>query len=448
MSRIYVIGHVNPDTDSIASAIGYAWLLRERDGDDALPARAGALNLQTTWVLRRLNLESPTLITDASPRFETVATRLNTTTPDLPLSEAWAIASRTGGIAPVVEEDGTPYGLITGLSIFTFLGKLLGPHPRRQEMNLADLLNIPCQDVCDTLVPRYPKNVRIRDIINRVLREEHNEFIIVDENQQYVGVARQRDVLNPPRLRLVLVDHNEARQAINAVEEAEIIEILDHHRLGNSSTHVPIRFVVDVVGSTSTLVSEKTEEAGLSAPPDIAGVMLAGLLADTLILTSPTTTERDREAAKRLSRWAFARGSTLYGESIQSFGEQVVQAGAGLETRDPSEIVSSDMKTYEAGGYKFAVAQVEVTNLLQIEDHLESINLALQGLRESNGLDFAMLLVTDVVRGSSKLLVNNPPFVLQDLPYPKQPDGTMLAEGVVSRKKQLLPTILSMLEEV
>lgn len=315
-------------------------------------------------------------------------------------------------------------------------------------MNLADLLNIPCQDVCDTLVPRYPKNVRIRDIINRVLREEHNEFIIVDENQQYVGVARQRDVLNPPRLRLVLVDHNEARQAINAVEEAEIIEILDHHRLGNSSTHVPIRFVVDVVGSTSTLVSEKTEEAGLSAPPDIAGVMLAGLLADTLILTSPTTTERDREAAKRLSRWAFARGSTLYGESIQSFGEQVVQAGAGLETRDPSEIVSSDMKTYEAGGYKFAVAQVEVTNLLQIEDHLESINLALQGLRESNGLDFAMLLVTDVVRGSSKLLVNNPPFVLQDLPYPKQPDGTMLAEGVVSRKKQLLPTILSMLEEV
>jgi manganese-dependent inorganic pyrophosphatase len=446
MSRLYVIGHVNPDTDSIAAAMGYAWLLRERDGEDAVAARAGALSPQTTWVLKRLELEPPLLLTDASPRFEAVTSRLNTTSPDMPLTEAWAIASRTGGVAPVVEDDGKPYGLITGLSLFAFFGKMVGPHPKQQEIKIAEILHSPCKQACDTRVPRFQFNTRIRDVINRILREEHNEFLVVDENGLYIGVARQRDVLNPPRLRIVLVDHNEPRQSLNAVEEAELVEILDHHRLGNSSTHVPIRFTVDVVGSTSTLVSEKIEEAGLSAPPDLASLLLAGLVSDTLTLTSPTTTSRDEAAAERLARWAFVRGGSLYGETVQSYGEQLLQAGAGLEARDPADIVSSDLKTYEAGGFRFAVAQVEVTNLLQVDDNLKALQNALESLRESRGLDFAMLMVTDVVRNSSRLLLNNPTAVLDDLPYPKRNDGTLMAEGIVSRKKQLLPTILGMLE--
>lgn len=445
-SRLYVVGHVNPDTDSIASAMGYAWLLRERDNEDAVAGRAGALNPQTTWVFKRLELEAPLLMTDASPRFDSVTTRLNTTHPDMPLREAWSIASRTGGVAPVVEEDGKPYGLITGLSLFNFIGKVVGPHPRRQEMKIAEILDIPCQQACDTRVPRFQYNTRIRDVLNRILREEHNDFLVVDENGHYVGVARQRDVLNPTRLRIVLVDHNEARQSISSVEEAELVEVLDHHRLGNPSTHVPIRFTVDIVGSTSTLVSEKIEEAGLSAPPALSGLLLAGLLSDTLILTSPTTTPRDEKAAERLARWAFVRGGPLVGETVKGFGEQVIQAGAGLETRDPSDIVSSDLKTYEAGGFRFAVAQVEVTNLMQADENIKALDLALEGLRESSGLDFAMLMITDVVRGSSRLLLNNPPGILQDLPYPKRADGTLLADGIVSRKKQLLPTILGMLE--
>ncbi len=111
MTRTYVIGHVNPDTDSIASAMGYAWLLHERDLEDVVPARAGPLNPQTTWVLKRLNLESPILLNDASPRFEAVSVRLDTTLPDRPLRDAWAIASRTWGVAPIVNEDGTPFRL-------------------------------------------------------------------------------------------------------------------------------------------------------------------------------------------------------------------------------------------------------------------------------------------------------------------------------------------------
>jgi manganese-dependent inorganic pyrophosphatase len=446
MSSLYVIGHVNPDTDSIASAIGYAWVLRQRDSKDAVAARAGALNPQTTWVLKRLEMEPPALLTDASPRFDAVTRRLDTTTPDSPLREAWAIASRTGGVAPVVNEDGIPYGLINGLSLFDYLGRLVGPHPRRQEMKIADILDLPSHEACDTGVPRFSHHTRIRDVIHRILREEGNDFLVVDDQGIYLGVARQREVLNPPRLRLVLVDHNEARQAVSALEEAELVEILDHHRLANPSTHVPIRFTVDIVGSTCTLVAEKIEEAGLSAPPALAGLLLAGVLSDTLILTSPTVTPRDQRAAERLARWAFARGSLLHGESIRSYGEQVLRAGAGLETRDPRDIVSTDLKTYESGGYRFAVAQVEVTNLIQLDEHLEALNKALGELRESRGLDFAMLMVTDVVRSSSRLLLHNPPAVLGELPYLRQTDGTFLAEGIVSRKKQLLPAILGMLE--
>jgi manganese-dependent inorganic pyrophosphatase len=444
--RIYVIGHVNPDTDTVAAAMGYAWLLRERDGADTLAARAGAVNPQTAWVLKKLGLDALFLLNDASPRFEAVTRRLDTAKPDSPLREAWAIASRTWGVAPVVDEDGTPRGLVTGTSLFTLVSQLVGPHPQRQELRLAEILDIPCHEACKSNVPKFVANSRIRDSLNKILREEGDDFFVVDEKGLYVGICRQRDLLNPPRLKVILVDHNEPRQAIANLEEAELLEILDHHRLGNPSTRLPIRFTVDIVGSTSTLVSEQVEEAGLSAPPPLAGMLLAGLLSDTLILTSPTTTERDKKAAERLGRWAFVRGGPLAGETMQSYGKHVLSASAGLSARKPDEIVSTDLKLYEADGYRFAIAQAEVTDLLQLAEHLESLRAALTALRDKRGLDFAMLMVTDVVNSSSRLILTDEPPELSDLPYPPQPDGTRLAEGVVSRKKQLLPVVLGLLE--
>src|SRR5512138_2582545 len=319
---IYVTGHVNPATDSIAAAMGYAWLLRERDGVETIAARAGAINPQTAWVLKFIGLEPPFLLTDASPRFESVVHRYDTTLPDRPLRDAWVIANRTGGVAPLLNPDGTPYGLITGESLFAFLGKIVGPNPKNNETRISELLERPCRQAAETKVTKFQASTRIRDVINRLLREERDEFFVVDEAGRYVGICRQRDLLNPPRLKLVLVDHNEAGQAVGSLEEAELLEILDHHRLGNPSTHVPIRFTVDIVGSTSTLVSERIEQAGLSAPPHLAGMLLAGLLSDTLVLTSPTTTERDKQAAERLGRWACVGGSVLVDETIQSYGDK------------------------------------------------------------------------------------------------------------------------------
>lgn len=444
--RIFVVGHINPDTDSIASAMGYAWLLRERDKLDTVAARAGALNAQTSWVLKTLNIEAPYLLTDASPRFESVMQRLDSLAPDSQLGMAWTLASKTGGVAPIVNADGTPFGLINGLSLFKYFSETLGPQPGNT--TVREMMSAKCKDAANTEVPKFTANAHIRDSLNKILRSEFDDYWVVDEDGLYLGIARQRNILNPPRLKIILVDHNEPRQSINALDEAELLEILDHHRLGNPYTHQPIRFRVDVVGSTSTLVTEQTAEAGLSAPPALAGALLAGLLSDTLILTSPTTTPRDHAAAEKLARWAFVGGSPLKGETIQSFGKNLLSAGAGLSNRKPEEIVSTDIKAYEAGGFKLAIAQAEVTDLMQLSEYLDAINKALDDMKDKRGLDFAMLLVTDVVRGTSRLLISsNYPPILNDLPYPPLPDNTRDAPGVVSRKKQLLPVVLGLLEK-
>lgn len=444
--RIFVVGHINPDTDSIASAMGYAWLLRERDKLDTVAARAGALNAQTSWVLKTLNIEAPFLLTDASPRFESIMQRLDSLTPDSQLGMAWTLASKTGGVAPIVNTDGTPFGLINGLSLFKYFSETLGPRPG--DTTVREMMSAECKDAANTEVPKFASNAHIRDSLNKILRSEFDDYWVVDENGLYLGIARQKNILNPPRLKIILVDHNEPRQSINALDEAELLEILDHHRLGNPYTHQPIRFTVDVVGSTSTLVTEQTADAGLSAPPALAGALLAGLLSDTLILTSPTTTPRDHAAAEKLVRWAFVGGSPLKGETIQSFGKNLLSAGAGLSNRKPEEIVSTDIKAYEAGGFKLAIAQAEVTDLMQLSEYLDSINKALDDMRDKRGLDFTMLLVTDVVRGTSRLLISSDyPPILNDLPYPPLPDNTRDAPGVVSRKKQLLPVVLGLLEK-
>ncbi len=446
-NTIYVIGHRNPDTDSIASAMGYAWFLNEIMADmNVIPARAGQLNPQTTWVLERLQLEPPLLLPDASPRFENIAHRFNTTTPEEPLRDAWAVATRTGGIAPVINSDGKPYGLITGLSLFNWMRDLIGPHTHKADVNLSDLFDTPAGQACDVDAPQFRASNRIKDMLPRILREERTEFWVVDDHGSYVGVCRQREALHPPRIKVVLVDHNEPDQALGSLDEADLIEILDHHRLGNAPTRTPIKFTVDPVGSTCTLVSERIDDVGFSAPPELAGLLLAGLISDTLALTSPTTTERDRLAVKRLTRWAFIGGTPLAGETFDSYARDVLQSGAGLSSRPPAEIVHADFKQYEAAGKRFGISQVEVAGFQQLKRHLQPLSDAMTALRDENGLDFAILMVTDVVSGSSRLLLTDEVPALELLPYNREPDGTLRADGVVSRKKQLLPLILSALE--
>ena len=445
LSPIHVIGHLNPDTDAIAAAIGYAWLLRERDKVNAVAARAGAITPQTAWVLRTCGLEAPPYLADASPRFERIARTLPPILPDRPLREAWAVAASAHSGAPIVGADGKPLGLVHGTSVFQFLSRQMEDRVDLELVSAARLLAVPAREAMDTGVPCFPRSMRVRDARQKVLRDERDDFIVTNDDGTYFGICRSPDVLNPPRLQIILVDHNEASQAIGALEEADIIEVLDHHRLGNPPTRTPIPFTVDTVGSTSTLISERAAVAGLTPPVGIAGLLLAGLLSDTLILRSPTTTERDQRAAERLSQWALADKGLPF-KTYREYGEAILAAGSDLSVRGVESILNSDLKIYEGGDIKFGVAQVEVANLDQLNGRLEEISAGLEALCAARGLALAVLMVTDVVRGSSRLVLAGETERLNDLPYTRLPDGTLDAPDVVSRKKQLLPAILGLLE--
>ncbi len=445
---VYVIGHLNPDTDAIASAMGYAWLLRERDGRNAIPARAGAVNPQTAWALKTAGIDAPIHLFDASPRFDRIARSLPPLLPDRPLREAWAAASASRSGAPVVAADGAPLGLVTGGSVFEFFSRQLDERVDLENVAVSRVLSVPCRDAMDADVPRFPLTMRVRDGRARVIRDERDDFFVVREDGSYFGICRTPDVLNPPRMQIVLVDHNELSQAIGALDEADLIEVLDHHRLGNPPTKTPIPFTADPVGSTCTLVSERIESAGLKPPAPMAGMLLAGLLSDTLILKSPTTTERDHQAAGRLAGWALApQGGGLHFENFRTFGEALLSAGSGFAARAADSILNADLKLYEGGGIKFGVAQAEAASLHELSERLGEIAPAMDTLCEARGLKLAVLMVTDVVRGASRLVLAGPEAGrLNDLPYTRMPDGTLDAPDLMSRKKQLLPAILGLLE--
>jgi manganese-dependent inorganic pyrophosphatase len=447
---IWVVGHKNPDTDTVVSAIGYAWLLRERDKLDAQPARAGQLNPQTAFALQTFKVEPPVVLADASPRFGNVARVIEPLAPGRPLQDAWALVARTGCVAPVVDEGRCPVGLVTGASVFNFLSlqaaDKLGASPAALgEIPFGKVLATPCGDATDRGAPRFEVNARIKDALPRILRDEHDTFWVVDDDGAYVGVCVKSDLLRPPRMKLILIDHNETSQAISGLDEAELLEVLDHHRLANPPTHMPIAFHVDPVGSSSTLVAERAMRSELAVPRSIAGALLSGLLSDTLVLKSPTTTARDRVAAVQLSTWAFPDQADPY-KAMLDYGWQLLQVGAGLESRTTESIVSGDYKEYDAAGLHFGVAQVEVTDMLEIESRLDELRTALCNLEKNRHLHFCALMVTDIVGGTSRLLMCSDSHYLDGLPYARRADGTFEMPGIVSRKKQLLPAILSALQ--
>ncbi len=444
VTPIHVIGHVNPDTDAIASALGYAWLLRERDGKNAIAARAGALSAQTSWVLKTLGLDPPQYFADASPRCDRIARTLPPILPDRPLREAWTVAASHSS-APIVDAGGIPLGLVTGASVFRWFSRQIEKRIDLEHVSLAKLLTVASAELMDPEVPRFSMTARVRDVRARVLREERDDFFVTREDGTYFGVCRTPDVLHPPRMQVVLVDHNEAAQAIGALDEADLLEVLDHHRLGNPHTKLPIPFIVDPVGSTSTLVWERIRSAAIAPPAPIAGALLAGLMADTLILRSPTTTSRDHAAAAELARHCLPSDLLRYPDAA-AYGQAVLAAGSGFAVQKLEQILNSDLKLYTAAEMKFGIAQVEVPNVLEIGERLGEIRAGLASLCDARGLGIGVLMVTDVVRNASRLVLAGPHVErLNDLPYKRLPDGTLEAPDVVSRKKQLLPAILGLI---
>ena len=261
---------------------------------------------------------------------------------------------------------------------------------------------------------------------------------VIDEDGHLLGVFTKSDILNPPRAKLVLVDHNELTQAIDGAAEVEITEVIDHHRLGNQPTAQPILFINRPLGSTCSIVADMFRTAGLTPSPQIAGLMMCGIISDTLLLQSPTTTPLDAELLGWLARVADADPRAL--------ATMIFNAGSVLSTLTPAAAVRADCKLYKEGERRFSVSQVEelgFTNFWKCEDALLE---ALEKYRMENGLSFSCLLVTDIDTQSSLFLIRGDSEVVQAITYPqKRPPDIFDLPGIVSRKKQLMPYLASLL---
>lgn len=427
----YIIGHQRPDMDAIASALGYAWFLRQTGNDKVVAARAGQVGAQAAFALGYFGTRPPRVLSSAAPTFGHVASPQEPVTPDALLGEAMSRLAQGERLVPVVDGDGKLLGGLTPLALARAYTQVAGGLTRASEQT--------CRAYVEEL-PTVPAGDRIRDRRGTLLRGGGEEFLVVGEDGRYQGTASRRCLLEPPRARLILVDHNELSQAVTGADEAEIVGVLDHHRLGNASTAAPIPFVVEPVGSTSTLVTEACRQEHVAPPADIAGLLLSGILSDTLVFRSPTVTDRDRRAAD----WLAGLSKIEIGE----YGRHLIQASPGLVDRSADQIVDGDRKNYEMAGKAVSVAQVEVTGFGELPERKPDLLEALDARRERDGLALICLMVTDVVTIQSHLLCQGDAAILGGLPFARIDASEFDLGNVVSRKKQLVPALQGAIEEL
>ena len=291
----------------------------------------------------------------------------------------------------------------------------------------------------DRQVVTLPTKMRVSEARAIVERSKQPVFPVVGDDGLLAGISFKSDVINPPRPRLVLVDHNELTQAVAGIEEADVIEVLDHHRLGGGlKSSQPIRFVNEPVGSTCTLVARQYRDAGIEPTHAISLCMASGIISDTLFLKSPTTTEVDRT----ILEWLRQRCSIDLDEFAQTFFE----IGSALRTSTPDGVVQEDCKEFIERGVRFSISQIEETGFDLFWERKDELLTALVEYSMQHKLDFSALLVTDVVSNGSLLLLSRETEAWEEINYPRIDPGLYALKNVVSRKKQLLPLVTQLIQ--
>ncbi len=540
MGRIYVTGHRNPDTDSIASAIGYAELKRRLDpGNEYVPVRLGELNAQTRWVLERSGAPEPPLLPHVLLRVgDVMRERFPSAGHRDPVREVGLIMARDDvDFVPVVEDDGALVGAVTErqlarryvresrkaskLDAPTTVGAITGVLEGRQlvgepdrevsgrvwvlamsmeslpigftagdvvvvgdrpdaqriaiEVGVALIVTSndtsPTEDVlalasergtavvtspldsyvtsrmitlsapCRALMDPEPLVVRaddlLTDISDTVKEVEYRAATVVDARRRPVGLVTRSDLLNPVPRRVLLVDHAEQAQSVVGVEHAEIVEILDHHHIGSIETRIPVRATFDPVGSTATLVIERFRQNGMEPTREAATLLLGAVLSDTVILNSPTTTERDHAVIDYLER--------VLEVEAKEFGREMFENTTDLTEVPAEEIVRHDVKQYDAGdGRTLRIAQVEIVGK-SLDERRDELMEALDALREREGDTLAALMVTDILAKGTELYVSGDRAIVARVFGDDADDGIFDLPGVMSRKKQVAPKLLGAL---
>lgn len=541
-----VIGHKNPDMDSICAALGYARLKTLSGVPDVIAGRAGNTNERIDFVLHKFGVEAPLFVSDVAPRVADVMQREVFSIPaEATVYEAVQLIERhrLRGL-PVADADGRCLGLLSTFKVNHYLfpprdealsarnvtasladiaesfgGEMIigekleqienftlviaamqtDSFTRRLESHRGQniillvgdreqiqlnaiaggvrviiitgglsaskavqkaakkahvtLISSPHDTATSVLLARGAIKVvrmlssELKTFLPDTLLSEAREvaaishafvFPILDEHGLLVGILSKSDFLKPIPRQLILVDHNELSQAVSGADKMPIVEILDHHRLGGFSTTMPIHFWNYPVGSTSTIVALCYEQMRMPIPKDIAGLLMAGVISDTLNLTSPTTTPTDCRIMQALA--------DLAGLEPAKLSEEIFSVGSPLSTMSAEDVVTADCKEYEEAGLRFTVAQIEEMNFKRFYEREAELGKAVADYRAKHGLYFAALFVTDINTQDSLLLLSAPPEFMRKIDFPVKHDNLWMLPGVVSRKKQLLPHLLTLLK--
>jgi manganese-dependent inorganic pyrophosphatase len=538
-----VIGHKNPDMDSICAALGYARLKQLLGVPDVIAARAGNTNARIDHVLARFGVPPPVFLSDVSPRVGDVMVRdVVSVRADAPVYDAiqLIVQLQLRGL-PVTDADNRCVGLLSAFELnhYLFPRREETVHARaivaslravvetfggsaREELSTESgelLLMVGAMDL-DTFAQRLahtpakrvvlfvgdrediqlcaieakvravvvtgglPVSDRVRaaaaaarvvvagsphDTVTTVLlargavsvgrmMESYTSFSpdtpmelarervapsasfifpIIGEDGRLVGTLSKSDFLKPVPRQLILVDHNELSQAVAGADRVPIIEILDHHRIGGFTSDTPIHFWNNPVGSTSTIVALCYQQMDVPIPPDIAGLLAAGMISDTLNLTSPTATAVDRMVLEQLAK--------LAGINPARLAEEIFSVGSPLLTLTPADVIMADCKEYDESGRRFSVSQIEELNFSHFAERKAALLEALEQHCRSQGLFFAALLVTDINTQNSLLLLAGAEPLIRRIQFPERGPQVWELEGIVSRKKQLLPYLLEQL---
>jgi manganese-dependent inorganic pyrophosphatase len=316
---------------------------------------------------------------------------------------------------------------------------LISPY-RSAETAMLVMYSAPASEMADTTIKPVQANDTIR-YIRDFLRESTSRTLpVVDDKNKLLGTISETDLLAEPNVDIILVDHNELSQALEGVENYTIQEVIDHHRLGNLSTKTPITFINRPVGATCTIIVSLYRQARVPIPKPIASILLAGILADTLVLKSITVTDEDRDTAEYLSN--------ITNLDIDSLGRDIIAAGNRLGNRTAGEVVNQDMKEYHEGKLTYTVSQIEVDSTEELLKRKNEMLEELEIERRTRDALFCALMVTDVIKLTSIMIIASKPEFLNVMEFPRKDKGVFFLRGIVSRKKQLVPLLAEQIQHL
>lgn len=434
MRPVLVFGHRNPDSDSICAAIAYAHLKNRVDPSRVhVPVRLGDIPAETRWLLETYGVEPPELIAHVRVRVRDAMTEdVVSVHADDPLLEVGRLMREHDIRMVPVLSDGAVLGIV---STETLAGRYLDVLEQKAAGTYAASPMPVVRDVMDGDHTVLDPETLLAEAAEEIVGSPHRSAVVVDEGGRLLGVLTRTSLARARRREVVLVDHNERAQSADGIEEAHVIEVVDHHRIGDVETAAPIAFTAQPVGSTCTLVAARYFDEGVQPPPAMAALMLGALLSDTVLLKSPTTTELDREAARRLADQA--------GVDVPEFGTAMYRARTEAEPFSAEKAVSADLKEFRVAIGAVGIAQYETADAAGLLGrHREELLQAMAELRERRGWPLMLLMVTDIVREGTELLASGDVRPAERAFGVTLDSGSAWLPGVLSRKKQVVGPLL------